>query len=63
MDAVEIIQEMYNLYKQTESLDNGKWVLIQELAGTGCNVNKLFREHVLTEAAPEDNKPAVMSAF
>ncbi len=54
---------MYNLDKQTESLDNGKSVLIQELAGTGCNVNKLFKEQVLTEAAPEDNKPAVMSAF
>ncbi len=63
MDAVEIIQEIYNLDKQIESLDKEKRALVQELTGTGCNVNKLFKGQILTEAVPEDNKSAVMSIF
>ena len=63
MDAVEIIQEIYNLDKQIESLDKEKRALVQELTGTGCNVNKLFKVQILTEAVPEDNKSAVMSIF
>lgn len=63
LDAVEIIQEMYNLDKHIESLNKEKQALVQELAGTGCNVDKLFEGRVFTEVEPEDNKAAVMSIF